>query len=193
MLHGLENGTVLILFWYIYTYVYVYGDPLVLLTSSGIFSSHFHWHKSLLYINQFKLLNQKYIKVQCQAKKKKKKKGCWRECNRINTWLYKRHKWPWYGSALKQHNGVLLVCLILWDALVLVLSAAACPSVLWANGAVATAHLEPECGSLFPNFCAFYDCVLFPKLFLPHHEALWIVLYYKCSIWDKTTVFLLIY
>lgn len=58
----------------IYTYVYVYGDPLVLLTSSGIFSSHFHWHKSLLYINQFKLLNQKYIKVQCQAKKKKEKK-----------------------------------------------------------------------------------------------------------------------
>lgn len=54
--------------------MYVYGDPLVLLTSSGIFSSHFHWHKSLLYINQFKLLNQKYIKVQCQAKKKKKKK-----------------------------------------------------------------------------------------------------------------------
>lgn len=50
----------------------VYGEPLVLLTGSGVFSSHFHWHKSLLYINQFKLLNQKYIKVQCQAKKKKR-------------------------------------------------------------------------------------------------------------------------
>lgn len=25
----------------------------------GRFSSHFHWHESLLYINQFKLLNQK--------------------------------------------------------------------------------------------------------------------------------------
>lgn len=32
---------------------------LVLLTSSEILSSHFHWHRSLLYVIQFKLLNQK--------------------------------------------------------------------------------------------------------------------------------------
>lgn len=47
----------------------------VWLTSSGIFSSHFHWHKSLLYVIQFKLLNQKFYGSVTLAKR------CWRECN----------------------------------------------------------------------------------------------------------------
>lgn len=69
-----ETGIIIALFWCSSTNT-MWQCYLVLLTSSGVFSSHFHWHKSLFYVIQFKLLNQKLYGPVSLAKR------CWRECN----------------------------------------------------------------------------------------------------------------
>ena len=69
-----ETGIIIALFWCNSTAI-MWQCYLVLLTSSEILSSHFHWHRSLLYVIQLRLLNQKLYGSVSLAKR------YWRECN----------------------------------------------------------------------------------------------------------------
>lgn len=89
-------------------------------------------------------------------------------------WLYKKTQIAVIGVCLETAQWSVSVS----DSLVFLCWVYLLPPVLWANSAVD----EALSSVTFSLISVCYDCVLFPKLFLPHHEALWIVMYYKCSI-----------
>lgn len=163
-----EMGTVLALFWCSSTDI-MWQCYFVLPTSSGIFSSHFHWHKSLLYVIQFKLLNQKFCGPVSLAKR------CWRECNiqLLCGYLEKDTNChvmvlPW-NSTMK---CISVLCDSLWNFHVVLFcvdhSLSFGPDVAQLNAIIISFNADAykmsfSAATFYLTFCMFYDRALFSK------------------------------
>lgn len=120
-----EMGIIIELFWCSSTDV-MWQRCLVSLTSSGISSSHFHWHRSLLYVIQFKPLNQKFY---CPVSLVKR---CRRECNiqLICGYIYKKTQIAmlWFCLETAQWSVSVYPVIVYETPMLCFVSAIVCPS-----------------------------------------------------------------